>query len=114
MSRKMPFTVRVDVEADAAYILMTDRKVARTEDAGPSVMVDLDELGVVVGIEMLSIDAKIPFGDLVTKYHVHTADVELLRLLQPSIRVSLMQSGDGSSRQDTREGSPVRAKSVDA
>ncbi len=108
MSRKMPFTVRVDVEADAAYILMTDRKVAKTVEVGPSVQVDLDELGVVVGIEMLSIDARIPFGELVTQFHVHTADIDLLRILQPSIQVSMMQSGDGSSRQDTREGSPVR------
>lgn len=105
MARKTPFTVSVDLDANAAYIKMTSREVAKSVEAGSGVLVDLDELGVVVGIEVLSIDAEIPYSRLITDFHVHRDDVEILRMLRPSVRASIMRSNDGTSRQDELEGS---------
>src|SRR5262245_50646660 len=47
--------VTVDLHADVAYIKLSDRRIARTEEFGPEIMVDLDELNVVVGIELLTL-----------------------------------------------------------
>lgn len=105
MARKTPFTVSVDLDANAAYIKMTSRQVTKSVEAGPGVLVDLDDLDVVVGIEVLSIDAEIPYSRLVTDFHVHAADVEILRMLRPSVKASIMRSNDGTSRQDELEGS---------
>jgi hypothetical protein len=40
---------------------------------------------VVVGIEVLDLAAELPFHALVIEYHVDSRQVELLRLLRPSI-----------------------------
>lgn len=45
--------------------------------------VDLDELGLVVGVEMLQLAAQIPFSALVTEFHVRSDVIETLRLLRP-------------------------------
>lgn len=45
-----------DSEADALYVLLRDEKeaaIARTEELGPTLHVDLDEEGNLVGVEIL-------------------------------------------------------------
>lgn len=44
----------VDSETSAAYIHLSDRPIARTEELDDSVLVDRDDAGHVVGIEILS------------------------------------------------------------
>ena len=51
-------TVEVDHNADAAYIALSTAPVARTVEASPSIQVDLDAAGAVVGIELLSLDLR--------------------------------------------------------
>jgi uncharacterized protein YuzE len=94
---KSRFKVSVDVEADAAYITMSDSPVVNTVQVTDGVLVDLDALRVVVGIEVLRINADIPFQRLIDEYHVHSDDVELLRLLRPNVGAafSLRQGSDG-------------------
>ena len=104
--RRTPFTVEVDLDVDAAYINMTDREVARTVEA--SADVNLDDVGVVVGIELLRLDAEIPFTRLTTDFHVHSADIELLRSLRPSIAQSMLRSAsDGTASTATRQLTPA-------
>jgi len=106
MTRKMPFEVSIDNDADAAYIKMTPRSIAESRELGDGVIVDLDDMAIVVGIEILGLETRIPFQRLVDEFHVHTEDVKYLRALQPSINGFLMQfSSDGTTRSDTFRGS---------
>lgn len=106
--RRTPFSVEVDLDVDAAYVRMTNRSIVRTEQLGDGVNVDLDEVGVVVGIELLWLDAEIPFTRLMTDFHVHSADVELLRALRPSIAESMLRSAsEGTSSAQKRETVPA-------
>jgi uncharacterized protein YuzE len=94
---KSRFSVSVDIEANAAYITMSDEPIVSTIEVTDEVLVDLDAMRVVVGIEVLRIDAEIPFTRLVDEFHVHSDDVELLRLLRPNVGAafSLKQGTDG-------------------
>lgn len=110
MARKQPFQVTVDLDADAAYILMTNRRVAESRVLGDGTVVDLDDMGIVVGVEVLALDARIPFQRLIEEFHVHTDDVEYLRLLQPTISYALLQhSSDGASYRNELKGSLIPA-----
>lgn len=91
------FIVEVDATANAAYIAMSDNKTTETVEVGDEVLVDLDELRVVVGIELLRIDADIPFQKLIDDFHVHSDDVETLRRLRPSIGHHLRSSAEGAT-----------------
>lgn len=91
------FTVSVDMEANVAYIAMSHEPVASSKQITDDVLVDLDAMNVVVGVEVLRIDAEIPFQRLVDEFHVHSSDIELLRLLRPSVgaAVSIHLGADG-------------------
>jgi uncharacterized protein YuzE len=77
--------LRVDQTSDAAYIVLSDKTVARTKTLTDAVQVDLDEFGVAVGIEVLTLDAEIPFSRLVADFHVPSNAIDLLRYVQPSV-----------------------------
>ncbi len=47
--------VEYDPEADAAYIRLTERPVARTEEESDVCVIDLDAACQIVGIELLSV-----------------------------------------------------------
>lgn len=91
-------TVQVDRDADAAYIQLFDGAVVRSVAVGDDVVVDLDEMNVVVGVEMLHLNAEIPYSELVSQYHVHSDVTELLRRLRPSISgfLGMHSMGEGS------------------
>lgn len=52
--------LHVDERADALYFRLTDAKIVETDVIGPGIIVDLDEHGEMVGIEMLSLNARFP------------------------------------------------------
>ena len=85
----------VNTDTDVAYIRMTNHEIVETFEATDEVLVDVDKHDVVVGIEMLRLDAQIPFTDLVKKYHVHSEDVALLEGLLPSVQVRMKIASDG-------------------
>lgn len=89
--------VTVDQQADMAYIRLTDGKVARTVELSPEICVDLDDLGVVVGIECFGIDAEMPFSELIRVHHVHSETVEALRQLRPSVGARIVSMAEGSA-----------------
>jgi len=53
-----------DKKADALYLQIGDAPVARTETVRPGLMVDVDEDGNVIGIEVLSVARQMPDADL--------------------------------------------------
>jgi uncharacterized protein YuzE len=75
----------VDIDAEAAYITLSDKNVAKTVEHSDCVLVDLDDMRVAVGVELLDLDATIPFDELTKKYHVKSDVIETLRLIQPTI-----------------------------
>lgn len=79
--------IKLEVERDAgvAYVTLSEMPVARTVEHSSAVLVDLDSMNVAVGIELLDLDASIPFADLIALYHVDSSVVETLRVIEPTI-----------------------------
>lgn len=45
--------LRTDKESDALYLRLDDSRIVETEEVSPGVMLDFNEAGEVVGVEML-------------------------------------------------------------
>lgn len=75
----------IDSDANAAYLRLHDGVVDRTCEVAPGVMVDLDSMNVVLGIEVLTLDTQIPYTELVQKYHVRSDEVRVLDLIRPNV-----------------------------
>ncbi|MCR4439986.1 MAG: DUF2283 domain-containing protein [bacterium] len=56
--------IKVDQQADALYLSLSDRPASRTDEVSPGVLVDYDEQDRVVGIEMLYLSKRAPDVDL--------------------------------------------------
>ena len=81
----MTATLTVDFAADAAYLALSDHEVVETCEVSPGVLVDLDDLRMVVGVEVLALDAFIPRERLITDYHMRSEDVSILDQVRPSV-----------------------------
>lgn len=89
-------SLEVDNAAQAAYIRVGEGAVAHTAQLTDGVLIDLDEMNIVVGVEVLELAAEIPFSRLRNEYHVHSDVIDLLRIIQPSVRGFLLtQASDG-------------------
>ncbi|MEO0180961.1 MAG: DUF2283 domain-containing protein [candidate division WOR-3 bacterium] len=51
--------ISIDKEADALYISLTDARVSESEEVAPGVIVDYDEKGEVVAIEILKVSERL-------------------------------------------------------
>jgi len=91
--------LEVDLVAGAAYVRLSSAAIHHTVEATEDVLIDLDELNIVVGIEVLRLSAEIPFGRLVDDFHVHTDVVDLLRQIQPSVAgfLELTHASEGAT-----------------
>lgn len=56
--------LKVDRQADALYLTLSEAPASRTDEVSPGVLVDYDEEGRVVGIEMLYLSKRAPDVDL--------------------------------------------------
>nr|WP_227992854.1 DUF2283 domain-containing protein [Pseudactinotalea sp. HY160] len=101
LERRGPVSIAiaVDQDADAAYIRLSTETVVETREVTEDVMVDLDMNGIAVGVEVLGLDADIPYTTLCTEFHVHSDVVDLLRQIRPSVSgfVSLRSASGGTS-----------------
>ena len=52
--------VRFDQQADALYLRLDESPVVESEEVRPGVVLDLDERGEVVGIEILRVGRRLP------------------------------------------------------
>lgn len=96
----MSVKVSVDQSVNAAYIQLSDHEVAQTERLGGGILVDLDDMRVVVGIEVLSLEAQLPLTRLREEFHVHSSVVDLLDRLRPTIGYQMrrfQQASEGTS-----------------
>jgi len=111
MTQRTMVEISLDSEIDAAYVALSDHEVARTCQVNDEVLVDLDEHDVVVGIEVLRIDAELPFAELTDRYHVHSDVVGLLRLMRPTVSGfvswTFSQGHDGVASAENRRTLPV-------
>lgn len=58
--------LHVDVIADALYLTLTDAKIVETGEVCPGVILDFDEHGDVIGIEVLGLSVRKPPIDVRT------------------------------------------------
>ena len=64
--------LKVDQQADALYLSLSDAPASRSEEVSPGIIVDYDEQDHVVGVEMLYLSKRAP-------------DTEIHRLLFESV-----------------------------
>ncbi|WP_165704289.1 DUF2283 domain-containing protein [Mycobacteroides abscessus] len=69
----------IDNDADAAYLKVSDDPIARTEEYSPDVLVDLDQYGLVVGIEFLTLDMELNLDEFSKKHHIKSDVASLIR-----------------------------------
>lgn len=104
----MNATLTVDNTADVAYLRLDDGEVARTCEVSPGVYVDLNEFDVVIGVEVLALDALIPYSELVTKFHVRPEHLRSLEQIRPSVTSFVThQSGTESLSNGAPNGIPA-------
>ena len=56
--------MRTDEAADALYIRLEESAIVESEEVSPGVILDFDEDGRVVGIEILNVRQRLPGADL--------------------------------------------------
>ena len=56
--------LKVDREADALYLTLRDGPASETEEVAPGIIVDYDEKGQAVGIEMLHLSRRAEGADI--------------------------------------------------
>ena len=56
--------LKVDQQADALYLSLGEAPASRSEEVSPGIIVDYDEQGLVVGIEMLYLSKRAPETDM--------------------------------------------------
>lgn len=71
-----------DTDADAAYIRLSDHKVARTAEIDSGTLVDLDADGQVVGVEVIGPRRDWPLQQILDKFPVGSTASALLRASQ--------------------------------
>lgn len=86
----------IDSDANAAYLRLHDGEVQRTCEVAPGVLVDLDSMNVVLGIEVLTLDTHIPYTELVQRYHVRSDEVRVLDLIRPSVTSFISRQTNGA------------------
>ena len=89
--------VSIDLSVDAAYIKIADHPVARTRELTDDVLVDLDSYDVVVGIELLTLNAAIPLSALATECHVPQAALAIIASLEPGLASRFMVAAEGTA-----------------
>lgn len=78
MATNAVVSVKLDRDAGAAYLRLSTNRVARTVEFSEDIYVDLDVTGVVVGVELLDLTAKIPMDVLASKHHIHSDSIRVL------------------------------------
>jgi uncharacterized protein YuzE len=56
--------LKVDHNADALYLTLTDAPVSRSEEVSPGIIVDYDHQDRVIGVEMLYLSKRAPGTDV--------------------------------------------------
>lgn len=81
----MSATLVVDHSTDAAYLKLGDAEIDETCEVSEYVLVDLDEMRIVVGVEVLTLDAYIPREQLIRDFHMRAEDLAVLDSIRPNV-----------------------------
>jgi uncharacterized protein YuzE len=71
--------LKYDLNIGALYIRLTDEPVARTQEIDDNTLVDLDEIGGVVGIEVVAIESPWALGTVLRDYGIPDDEAAQLR-----------------------------------
>jgi len=85
-------SLKIDGDAQAAYIKISNNPVNRTVQATENVLIDLDDYDLAVGIEVLDLDATIPYSRLMSEFHIHSDIIDDVRAIQPTINSFRLQT----------------------
>lgn len=58
--------LKVDTQSDALYLRLDEARIAESEEVQPGVILDYNQAGQVIGVEMLGICERIPIEELRT------------------------------------------------
>lgn len=72
-----------DLDADALYIKLADRPIARTAQLDAGTLADLDDQGVLVGIEIIQPQRAWPLDSILTRFTVSEDIARELRAYFP-------------------------------
>jgi uncharacterized protein YuzE len=61
--QKDGYRIEFDEEADAAYVRVTEKPVARTDEVADGIIVDFDAKDEMVGVEVLGLRDRVGTGD---------------------------------------------------
>ncbi|WP_018296342.1 DUF2283 domain-containing protein [Corynebacterium lubricantis] len=86
-------SISVNVTEELAYIQLSSAEVNRTIEITPSVMADLDEWDVVVGIELLDFAATTSARDIASSAHLKEGDEQAVDALLKNLSRIHLQSG---------------------
>jgi uncharacterized protein YuzE len=75
-------TLNYDTQADALDITLVEGIVARTEEIDNGTLVDVDEAGNLLSIEVLRPARRWPLEEILDRYVVADDDAELLRAIR--------------------------------
>ena len=101
--------LKVDNDAGAAYISLSDEPVHETLQFNEDVLIDLDQHRVAVGIEVLDLDAEIPYRELEHDYHVHSKVINELKAIRPTINGFVLSTAPSGTSQLSELKVPVPA-----
>jgi|GEM_PF-1994908 len=94
----MTYSMSVGLEVNCAYLKLSQNKIAKTQELTDFVNLDLDAEDVIVGIELLALDAAIPFDILVSDHKLSTEDSFFIQRLIPGfLRTKLIGMSEGTS-----------------
>lgn len=96
MTNLLGITVEIDAALDMGYIHLSDEPVASTVELTEDVVVELDDTGSVIGIEMLALSADIPYDKLTLECHVGSEAIDVLQSIGPSVQAFIASAQKAS------------------
>lgn len=72
-----------DLDANALYVRLSDQPVARTVQIDEGTLVDLDDKGAVVGIEVIQPQRTWPLGEILRRFQIPADQANELRAYFP-------------------------------
>lgn len=98
-----------DLDANALYVRLTDRAVARTVQIDEGTLVDLDDSGAVVGIEVIQPERVWPLNEILDSYNIPADQASELRayfLRTPTLNQSWAYPAPIAARTTTQPAHP--------
>jgi uncharacterized protein YuzE len=114
MATNAVVSVKLDRGAGAAYLRLTTNDVARTVEFSEDIYVDLDAMGVVVGVELLNLMTSIPIDALSSKHHIHSDSIRILAAVIQGQATAGTASSEGNRPLHVPFGTVTRRKLASA